>query len=90
MVLQTLAAVIARKMGWVRRSFPNLLRSVVGSVLFSSAFVCDMEAKASQVLLNSYPLVTVSRNFVRTVSVFPSTNPRVKPGLMLFKLHITG
>lgn len=47
-------------MGWV---FPNLLKSVFGSVLFNFAFAGDTETEASQTPLNSYPLMTVPRKF---------------------------
>lgn len=86
--LQALAAVVAMKMGWVKRSFPNLLRSVFGSLLLSSVFAGHKETKVSEYHCNFYPLITISRNFVRTVSVSTSVNPGVKSGPMLFKLHI--
>jgi len=46
--LQTLAGVTARKRSCVRCFFPNVLRSVFGFVLFSSAFAGDKETKVSE------------------------------------------
>lgn len=53
--LQTLAAVIARKMGWVRRSFPNLLRLVFGSVLLALHLQVIRKKKSLNTTVTSIP-----------------------------------